>query len=83
MEVVKQITQEQLEIVTSHQKELGGLLYKIGALETQKHALLHQVAEVNKKSEEFKLELEKQYGAINIDLSDGSYAEIDQEVVNA
>lgn len=83
MEVVKQITQEQLDIITSHQKELGGLLYNIGTLETQKHALLHQVAEVNKKTEEFKLELEKQYGAINIDLSDGSYTEIDQDVVKA
>ena len=54
------------------------MLSNIGLLETQKHALLHQVAEVNRNSEEFKLELEKEYGAINIDLSDGSYTEIEQ-----
>lgn len=76
MEVVKQITQEQLETITKHQKDLATLLSNIGLLETQKHSLLHQVADVNRSSEEFKAELEKQYGAINIDLSDGSYTEI-------
>jgi hypothetical protein len=77
MEVVKQITKEQLETITKHQKDLATLLSNIGLLETQKHSLLHQVADVNRSSEEFKAELEKQYGAINIDLSDGSYTEIE------
>jgi hypothetical protein len=78
MEVVKQITKEQLETITKQQKDLSTLLSNIGLLETQKHALLHQVAEVNRNSEEFKFELEKEYGAINIDLADGSYTEIEQ-----
>ena len=79
MEVVRQITKEQLETITKHQKDLATLLSNIGLLETQKHSLLHQVADVNRSSEEFKAELEKQYGAINIDLSDGSYTEIEPE----
>jgi hypothetical protein len=79
MEVVKQITKEQLETITKHQKDLATLLSNIGLLETQKHSLLHQVADVNRSSEEFKAELEKQYGAINIDLSDGSYTEIEPD----
>ena len=79
MEVVRQITKEQLETITKHQKDLSALLSNIGLLETQKHALLHQVADVNRSSEEFKAELEKQYGAINIDLSDGSYTEIEPD----
>jgi hypothetical protein len=78
MEVVRQITKEQLETITKHQKDLSTLMSNIGLLETQKHALLHQVAEVNRSSEEFKLELEKEYGAINIDLADGSYTDIEQ-----
>jgi hypothetical protein len=76
MEIVRQITQEQLETIVKYQKDLGALLSNIGLLETQKHSLLHQVADVSRSSEEFKAELEKQYGAINIDLSDGSYTEI-------
>jgi hypothetical protein len=76
MEVVKQITQEQLEKVVNQQKDLQGLLTNIGVLETQKHSYLHQLADTNKSIEEFKMELEKEYGAININLEDGSYTEI-------
>jgi predicted nucleic acid-binding Zn-ribbon protein len=80
MEVVKQITQEQLEKVVNQQKDLQGLLTNIGVLETQKHGFLHQIADVNKAIEEFKTELQDQYGPININLEDGSYTEITEEV---
>ena len=48
-------------------------------IETQKHGLLHDVAEVNRKVEEFKAELEKQYGAVSIDLKTGEYTKIEDE----
>lgn len=80
MEVVKQITQEQLEKVVNQQKDLQALLTNIGVLETQKHGFLHQVADVNKAIEEFKTELQDQYGPININLEDGTYTEITEEV---
>ena len=48
-------------------------------LETQKHALLHKYAGVVQDSEEYKTELEKEYGAININLEDGSYSVIEIE----
>ena len=80
MEVVKQITQEQLEKVVNQQKDLQALLTNIGVLETQKHGFLHQIADVNKAIEEFKTELQEQYGPININLEDGSYTEIAEEV---
>ena len=76
METVKQITQEQLERVVAGQKELNAILTNIGVLESQKHSYLHQLADTNKSIEEFKMELEKEYGAININLEDGSYTEI-------
>jgi predicted nucleic acid-binding Zn-ribbon protein len=79
MEVVKQITKEQLEKIVSQQKDLNVLLSNIGVLESQKHSLLHQLAEVNKTVEDFKAELESEYGAININLEDGSYTEITEE----
>jgi hypothetical protein len=77
MEVVKQITQEQLKTIVKHQKELTSILTNIGILESQKHGLLHQVAEVNKDAEEFKNVLQEEYGAININLEDGSYTLIE------
>ena len=74
----KTIKKEQLEKIVSQQKDLNTLLTNIGVLEAQKHSLLHQVAEVNKEVEEFKTVLESEYGAININLEDGSYEEIEK-----
>jgi hypothetical protein len=79
MEVVKQITKEQLEKITNQQKDLQSLLTNIGVLESQKHGFLHQIADVNKAIEEFKNELQEQYGPININLEDGTYTDIKDE----
>jgi len=79
MEEVKQITKEQLEKVVAGQKELTAILTNLGILETQKHSLLHKIADLNKEVEEFKLELEQQYGPVNINLEDGSYTEIEKQ----
>lgn len=81
MEITKQITAEQLEKIVTGQKDLSAILSNIGVLESQKHALLHQLAELNKLVEDFKAELEAEYGAININLEDGSYTEIETPVV--
>jgi vacuolar-type H+-ATPase subunit D/Vma8 len=73
------ITKEQLDKITDQQKVLNMMLSNIGVLESQKHALLHQIAEVNKEIEETKAGLENEYGAININLEDGSYTEIEKK----
>jgi len=73
------ITQEQLEKVVKTNKELEDTVLEIGILESKKHGLLHKVAEVNKVLEEQKVELEKQYGKISIDLKTGEYTEITEE----
>ena len=73
------ITKEQLDKITDQQKALNMMLTNIGVLESQKHALLHQIAEVNKGIEETKVELENEYGAININLEDGSYTELEKK----
>lgn len=78
----KTIKKDQLEKIVAQQKDLNVLLTNIGVLEAQKHSLLHQVAEVNKEVEDFKSELESEYGAININLEDGSYTEIEKEENN-
>lgn len=80
MEITKQITQEQLTKVVAQQKDLSVVLTNIGVLESQKHSFLHQLADLNKAVEEFKAELEAEYGAININLEDGSYTEFEAPV---
>jgi predicted nucleic acid-binding Zn-ribbon protein len=78
MSETKKITPEQLETLVKSQRELNEILVNIGVVESQKHGLLHQLADVNKTVEEFKNELQAQYGSININLQDGSYTEVEE-----
>jgi predicted nucleic acid-binding Zn-ribbon protein len=71
------ITNEQLELVVKQQEELGGLINQIGALEANKHSLLHKIATVNEGIEKTKQSLEEEYGNISIDL--GEYTIIESE----
>ena len=77
------ITQEQLKKLNEQQGLLSDILNRIGLVETEKHSLLHRVAEVNKEIEDTKVELEQQYGAVTIDLKTGEYEPIKKEEDNA
>jgi predicted nucleic acid-binding Zn-ribbon protein len=77
MESTNKIKQEQLETIRTQQKELNTLLNNIGVLESQKHSLLHKLADVNKSIDEFKTELFEEYGNVNINIEDGSYSEME------
>ena len=77
------IKKEQLETIVKYQDELTVILNNIGVLETQKHALLHKVAEVNEGLEKEKQKIEEEYGKISIDLKTGEYTEIKEEEEDA
>ena len=73
------IKDEQLETIKEHQNKTNSILNQVGYLESQKHGLLHELAGVNQDIEEFKNSLEKEYGAINIDIETGTYTKIEDE----
>jgi len=73
------ITAEELKEIQDYQSALYKITTNIGVLETQKHALLHELAGVNQKQEEQKKVLEDKYGSINIDLEDGSFEVVEKE----
>jgi len=75
---MNKIEDKELEKVVEQQKTLNEVLTSVGVLETQKHGLLHKVAALNKDIEEVKNDLEGKYGAININLEDGTYTKVDQ-----
>ena len=79
MSEVKSISKDQLEKIQDFQKELNKLLNETGFLEAQKSAVLGKFNEENKKTEDFKKELEEEYGSININLEDGTYEPIEKE----
>jgi len=73
------IKEEQLKTIQDQQNKITKILNEVGYLEASKHGLLHELSEVNREVEEFKSELEKEYGQVNINLEDGSYTAIDKE----
>ena len=74
-----QIKKEELETLQGHVQTQSKALHDLGALENQKFHLLHALNKAQQKSEDFKASLEKTYGKINIDLSNGSYEPIVEE----
>jgi molecular chaperone GrpE (heat shock protein) len=74
-----QITSEELKTIKKQQEDLAQLLKDIGFLETQKHGLNHKYAGVVQDIEDFKTKLEKEYGAVNISLEDGTCTPIEQK----
>jgi|TARA_R100000742_G_C4267884_1_gene86139 hypothetical protein len=73
------ITAEELKEIQELQANLYKLTTDIGVLETQKHAVLHELAGVNQTQEEYKKVLENKYGPININLEDGSFEVVKKE----
>ena len=67
------IKEDQLKKIQEQQKTLNTLLNNVGYLEARKHSALHEIGKVNEEVEEFKQELEKTYGRVNIDLETGEY----------
>lgn len=74
------IKEEELKLIQEQQKKLNELVHNIGLLESQKHGMLHEIAGVNKEIEDYKEILEAEYGAINIDLENGTYTKIKTDV---
>lgn len=76
---VKKITDHQLKKVTEQQQRLNSILSNIGVLEVQKQNLAQQVKDISEEIEKTKSELEEEYGKVNINLSDGTYEEIEEK----
>ena len=74
------IKEEELKLIQEQQKSLNEILHNIGLLESQKHGFLHDIAKVNKDIEDYKQVLEAEYGPININLENGTYTKIEQDV---
>lgn len=74
---VNTITKDELEKITGIQTELQSYLANIGVLEVQKAKAIYQVNMLEKDMDEVKKDVEANYGAININLTDGTYEKIE------
>jgi len=76
------IKTEELSNIVSLQTKLQSIITDLGIIETKKHELLHAFANINEDINKSKLDLEKEYGKVNIDLETGEYTDIKDEQGN-
>ena len=60
MSKVEKIKKEELESIQDLVRQINNGQIQVGQIETQKHTLLHQIAEVQKSLKEFQDSLEKE-----------------------
>ena len=77
---MSKITEEQLKQLQEQEGKKNAIKHDIGLLETQKHSLLHAFAQVQEEQDKLKTQLEEEYGKINVNLQDGTYEVIPEEV---
>ena len=72
-----QITKEELEVLKSQEQKKAQLYAELGRIESVKHQYLHTLDQILDEQDKTKISLEDKYGKINIDLTDGSYTQIE------
>ena len=79
MSETKKIEKEELESIQNLVKQINSGQLQIGQLETQKHMLLHQIADVQKGLKNLQEDLEKKYGKVNVSIEDGTITPIEEK----
>ena len=71
------IEEQELNALKEVQQKQAAYLHDVGVLESQKHNLLHALAQISSEQQEMIKVLEEKYGKIEIDLADGSYTKVE------
>ena len=79
MNETKKIEKEELDSIQNLVKQINSGQLQIGQLETQKHMLLHQIADVQKGLKNLQEDLEKKYGKVNVSIEDGTITPIEEK----
>ena len=69
------VTDEQLKKLQEIVGAMNGATTRVGQIETQKHAVLHDLTLMRKDLMDFQAELEEQYGKVNVNIQDGTISE--------
>ena len=68
----EKITEEQLKNLQSVVNDNNAIQFRVGALEAQKHELIHQQANIQSKIVELQNTFSEEYGTFDVDLADGT-----------
>ena len=78
---MNKIKEEQLNTIKDQATKTNHILNEVGYLESKKHQMLHDLAQLNEEINKYKEDLEKEYGQVTINLEDGSYEDIKPEEI--
>ena len=78
---VEKISEEQLKELQGHVGKINQAQLQLGGLESQKHSLLHAIANMQTELGEFQNKLEEEYGKVSINIQDGTIAPLPEENV--
>ena len=76
------VTDEQLKKLQEIVGAMNGATTRVGQIETQKHAVLHDLTLMRKDLMDFQDELEKEYGKVNVNIQDGTITEVEDVEAN-
>ena len=68
----EKITEEQLQELQAVVNDNNAIQFRVGALESQKHELIHQQVGIQSKIVELQNTFSKEYGTFDVSLQDGS-----------
>tara|TARA_R100001463_G_scaffold95537_1_gene150115 strand:- start:303 stop:572 length:270 start_codon:yes stop_codon:yes gene_type:complete len=68
----EKITDEQLKNLQSVVNDNNAIQFRVGALEAQKHELIHQQAGIQAKIVELQNTFSEEYGTFDVNLTDGT-----------
>ena len=74
-EEVLKVTDEQLKKLQEIVGAMNGATTRVGQIETQKHAVLHDLSLMRTDLVEFQKSLEEEYGKVNVNIQDGTITE--------
>ena len=77
------ISEDQLKSIQALIAPINQAQVELGRMETRKHAICHDVTELQKALQEKQAELEKEYGKVNINISDGRIDYPEDEQANS
>ena len=76
---MSKIKEEELKQIQEQEQKKNAVLIELGKLVVSAFSYSNLFAGVQKEQEDLKVEMEKEYGKINIDIKDGSYTEIKED----
>ena len=78
-EAKQMISEKQLKTIQELTSKQNEMVLQLGSFEVQKSAVLEQFKTNNKLVEDFKKELEEEFGQVQVDLKTGEISEIPED----